>query len=282
MIFTFGWGIAGAAIATMVSQMISFGILLAQCNRKKGCIPIRRKYFKPTSIRLKEILHAGLPSFGRQALMSVATILLNVCSAPYGDAAIAAMSIVGRIVFLIYSGMLGFGQGFQPVCGYNFGARKYDRVLDAFYFSLKVAVTWLTVLGVIAFVFSTPIITVFRRDDPDVIRIGSLALRLAVVTLPVQAWIVMVNMISQSIGYGYRSSIVSISKQGTFFIPAILILPKLTGLLGIQISQPLSDVLTGILALIVVKPILKALKNGTILPEEPPLGKPVSGNADTE
>lgn len=269
MIFGFGWGIAGAAIATSLSQLISYLILLWQCNTRTGCIPLKLRNFRPTAQRYGAILHAGLPSFARQGLGSAATVILNLCAAPFGDAAIAAMSIVNRIIFLIYSGMLGFGQGFQPVCSYNFGAKRYDRILEAFRFCVKVAVIWLSVLGIVAFVFATPIISAFRRDDPEVIRIGVTALRFYVLTLPVQAWIVMVNMITQSIGYGFRSAIVSMSKQGTFFIPALLILPRLTGIIGIQISQPIADILTGILATAIVIPVLRAMKKGNIPQHEP-------------
>jgi len=272
MIFGFGWGIAGAAIATMLSQMISFGILLWQCNTRTGCIPLRWKNFKPTAELFRTILHVGLPSFCRQGLASLATVILNVSAVPFGDAAIAAMSIVNRIIMMIYSGMLGFGQGFQPVCSYNFGARRYDRILDAFRFSVKVAVIWLTSLGVIAFASANPLITAFRRNDPEVIRIGVTALRFYVLTLPVQAWVVLVNMLTQSIGYGFRSSIVSLGKQGIYFIPAILILPHIIGITGIEIAQPVADIFTAITATVIVIPVLRSLKNGTIPDEEPPLG----------
>lgn len=260
LIFGFHMGISGAAIATMVSQMISFAILLYQCNRREDCISIRLDRFTPTLKMYGEILHAGLPSFCRQSLASVATVVLNFAAGPYGDAAIAAMSIVSRFMMFVNSSLIGFGQGFQPVCGFNFGAKRYDRVLEAYWFCVKVAVVMLTCFGVAAFAFSGPIITIFRREDAEVIRIGTLALRLQVLTMPFQAWVIMVNMLTQSIGYGFRASLVAMGRQGLFLIPSLLIFPRTFGLLGLQISQPVADMLTFVVATVIVTGILKELK----------------------
>lgn len=261
LIFGFHMGIAGAAIATMASQMISFGILLYQCNAHEDCIKIQISKFKPSMAVYGQILHAGLPSFCRQGLASVAAVVLNFAAGPYGDAAIAAMSIVTRFMMFINSSLIGFGQGFQPVCGFNFGARRYDRVLEAFWFCVKVAVIMLTTFGIVAFGFSRPIITAFRREDLQVIEIGTLVLRLQVLTMPFQAWVIMVNMLTQSIGYGFRASIVAMGRQGLFLIPSLLILPRVFGLLGLQMAQPIADMLTFVLATVIVAGILKELKH---------------------
>ena len=259
LIFTFDMGIAGAAIATMASQMISFALLLYQCNSRDDCIKIQISKFRPNLAVYGEILHAGLPSFCRQGLASVAAVVLNFAAGPYGDAAIAAMSIVTRFMMFINSSLIGFGQGFQPVCDFNFGARRYDRVLEAYWFCVKVAVIMLTVFGVAAFVISRPIITSFRREDLEVIQIGTLALRLQLLTMPLQAWIIMVNMLTQSIGYGFRASLVAMGRQGLFLIPALVILPMFFGLLGVQLAQPIADVLSFVLSVAVVVGVLKEL-----------------------
>lgn len=253
-------GISGAAIATMVSQMISFGILLFQCNAREDCIKIQLSSFRPRVSTYGEILHAGLPSLCRQGLASVAAVVLNYAAGPYGDAAIAAMSIVTRFMMFINSSLIGFGQAFQPVCGFNFGARRYDRVLEAYWFCVKVAVVMLTAFGIVAFIFSRPIITSFRREDLQVIEIGTLALRLQILTMPIQAWIIMVNMLTQSIGYGFRASVVAMGRQGLFLIPALLVLPGMYGLLGLQAAQPIADVLTCVLSTAIVWGILKELE----------------------
>lgn len=260
LIFGFGMGISGAAIATMASQMISFGILFYQCNFREDCIRIQASNFR---LKLKiygRILHAGLPSFCRQGLASIAAVVLNFAAGPYGDAAIAAMSIVTRFMMFINSSLIGFGQGFQPVCGFNFGAARYDRVLEAYWFCVKVAVVMLTAFGTVAFIFSRPIITAFRREDLQVIEIGTLALRLQLLTMPIQAWVIMVNMLTQSIGYGFRASLVAMGRQGLFLIPALLIFPGIFGVLGVQMAQPLADVFTFLLATGIVAGVLKELK----------------------
>ena len=260
LIFGFDMGISGAAIATMLSQMISFAILLYQCNMQDFTIHLnRRGKFTPTIKMYGEILHAGLPSFCRQGLASVATVVLNYAAGPYGDAAIAAMSIVTRFMMFVNSSLIGFGQGFQPVCGFNFGAKRYDRVLEAFWFCVKVAVTMLTCFGIEAFIFSRPIITSFRREDLTVIEIGTLALRLQLLTMPFQAGVIMVNMLTQSIGYGFRASLVAMGRQGLFLIPSLIVLPGIFGVLGLQMAQPIADMLTFVLALVIVVGILKEL-----------------------
>ncbi len=260
LIFRFRMGISGAAIATMISQMISFSILLYQCNSHGDCIKIQLSRFRPNLKIYGEILHAGLPSFCRQGLASVAAIVLNFAAGPYGDAAIAAMSIVTRFMMFINSSLIGFGQGFQPVCGFNFGARRYDRVLEAYWFCVKVAVIMLTIFGTGAFLFSRPIITAFRREDLQVIAIGTLALRLQLLTMPIQAWVIMVNMLTQSIGYGFRASLVAMGRQGLFLIPSLLIFPRIFGVLGVQIAQPLADVFTFLLATGIVIGVLRELR----------------------
>ena len=260
LIFGLDLGISGAAIATMVSQIISFCILLYQCNARPDCIKIQLSKFRPSGKVYGEILHAGLPSFCRQGLASVAAVILNFAAGPYGDAAIAAMSIVTRFMMFINSSLIGFGQGFQPVCGFNFGAERYDRVLEAFWFCVKVAVIMLTVFGIVSFGISCPIITAFRREDLQVIEIGTLALRLQLLTMPFQAWVIMVNMLTQSIGYGFRASLVAMGRQGLFLIPALLIFPKLFGILGLQMAQPIADMLTFVLATVIVSGILKELR----------------------
>ena len=260
LIFGLDLGISGAAIATMVSQIISFCILLYQCNARPDCIKIQLSKFRPSGKVYGEILHAGLPSFCRQGLASAAAVILNFAAGPYGDAAIAAMSIVTRFMMFINSSLIGFGQGFQPVCGFNFGAERYDRVLEAFWFCVKVAVIMLTVFGIVSFGISRPIITAFRREDLQVIEIGTLALRLQLLTMPFQAWVIMVNMLTQSIGYGFRASLVAMGRQGLFLIPALLIFPKLFGILGLQMAQPIADMLTFVLATVIVSGILKELR----------------------
>ena len=260
LIFGFDMGIAGAAIATAASQCVSFGLLLFQTSTKEGCIRLKLSKFTPKFNTFGPILHAGVPSLCRQGLASVATIVLNVAANPFGDAAIAAMSIVSRYMMFINSALFGFGQGFQPVCGFNFGAKRFDRVLESFWFCLKVAVILLTTLGAISFLGAEQILTMFRKDDLDVIVIGTVALRFQCMTMPLQAWIIMSNMLTQSIGYGFRASLLSSGRQGICLIPPLLILPGIIGITGLQMSQAISDVLTSLIAVVIMAQILRELK----------------------
>ena len=239
-IFVLNLGISGAALATIISQLISF-ILLFVGARVSGCIPIRLRSVAFTPQRLKEIAGGGLPSLFRQGLGSVASMTLNIVANPYGDAAIAAMSVVSRITQFASSALIGFGQGFQPVCGFNYGAKKYRRVLDAFWFCTKIATGVLFCLSVCGLIFAPQLIGLFR-NDPEVIRIGALALRLQCATFTLSGWIIMNNMMMQTIGKTFYASVLAASRQGLFFIPSLLILPLIWQLLGIQMAQAVSDV----------------------------------------
>jgi len=258
----FGMKTAGAAVATAISQAVSFCILLAQSNLRRDTISVNPRRFRPTKRMYGRILNNGLPSLGRQGIASISTILLNNSVKFFVDpllqtAAIAAMSIVSRIVMFVNSTVIGFGQGFQPVCSFSYGAGQYRRVREAFWFCVKVATVILLVLGLAAFLLAEPIITAFRRDDPDVIRIGATALRCHLATIPLWGFIVMANMFTQSIGYGVRSLIISISRQGLFLIPMLLLLPPIFSLTGVQIAQPVADVLALGLTIIIVRSILR-------------------------
>ncbi|MGN0761970.1 MAG: MATE family efflux transporter, partial [Aristaeellaceae bacterium] len=260
LIFGLNLGTAGAAIATGISQTVSFTILLIMCNTRPGAISISLRRFRPTLRMYGRILYNGLPSLGRQGIASVATVMLNTAAGVYGDAAIAALSIVSRFVMFINSAVIGFGQGFQPVCGFNFGAGRYTRVREAFRFSVKVATLILVVLVAVFLPLSRSIVTVFRPDDPDVIRIGTLAMQLQLATMPLWGFITMSNMFTQSIGYGVRATIIAAARQGICLIPMLVILPRALGLLGIQAAQPVADILSLALSIAIVGGILRQMK----------------------
>lgn len=242
LIFVCGMGISGAALATIISQLVGF-VLLWIGTHRGGAIVIRLQNFRPKWRYFRIILNGGSPSLLRQGLGSVATICLNLAAGVYGDAAIAGMSIVTRIMQFANSCLIGFGQGFQPVCGFNYGAKKYGRVKDAFWFCVRLSTVVLTVLAVIGFVFAPQIVSIFR-DDIEVITVGTVALKMQCVTFPLAAWIVMCNMMSQTIGKAVRASFLAMSRQGLFFIPAVLLLPQFMGILGVEIAQALADVIS--------------------------------------
>lgn len=247
LIFGLKMGISGAAFATILSQLVSFCILLVGYY-KSGCVPYHLKQIRYLPGQIREIFGGGLPSLCRQGLASLATVVLNLAAGPYGDAAIAAMSIVMRITFFANSVIIGFGQGFQPVCGFNYGAGNKKRVKEAFWFSVRVSSILLVLFAVLGFLFSRQMITVFRKDDLEVIRIGTLALRLQCVTLPTLGWITMNNMMFQTCKWTIPASVLASARQGIFFLPMILILSATMGLLGIQMAQPLADAASFLLA----------------------------------
>ncbi len=259
-IFTLQMGIGGAALATIISQFIGFILLLRNC-RVGGNLPIAFKNFTPRWVIFREIFRGGLPSFYRQTLASTAMICLNFAAGSYGDAAVAAMSIVARVFQFAAAAVLGFGQGFQPVCGFNYGAGHRDRVLRAFWFSVRTVVITLSAAGALGFIFAHQIIALFRKEDLEVIAIGVYALKLQCLAWPLSGWIIMCNMLLQTIGKGAKASLVSISRQGLFFLPAILLLPRRYGLLGVQLSQPLADVASFLVALLATANVLKELKS---------------------
>lgn len=258
-IFVFDLGISGAAIATILSQFVSFCLLLVGLRVSK-CIPIHLRNVRLTALRLREIMGGGLPSLFRQGLGSIATTTLNIAANPYGDAAIAAMSVVSRIMMFANSALIGFGQGFQPVCGFNYGADKYDRVKEAFWFCVKVSTAVLLSLAVLGGFLSGHLIWIFR-NDPDVIQIGTTALRFQCVTFALNGWIIMNNMMMQTMGKTVPATILAASRQGLFFIPALLILPQFLGLTGIQCAQAVSDVFTFALTTLLNRKVMRSLNN---------------------
>ncbi|MCD8022495.1 MAG: MATE family efflux transporter [Lachnospiraceae bacterium] len=263
LIFGAGMGTMGAGVATGFSQFVSFCILLFMCNTHKDAIRITPRNYRPTLKIYGRILYTGAPSLARQGIASISSVMLNSIAGSYGDAAVAAMSIVSRFTMFINSVIIGFGQGFQPVCAFNFGAKKYDRVKRSFWFCVKVMTVTLLVLCAISLLFSGHIIALFRRDDAEVIEIGTFALRAQLITMPLWGYYVMCNMFSQSIGYGFRASIISCARQGLFLIPVLAILPRFFGLRGLQLSQPVSDVLAFVLAFILTQGIMKEMDRKT-------------------
>ena len=242
LIFTFDLGVAGAAWATIVSQFVSFCLLLAGCA-KGGNLHI---HIARVQLRLPyyiQIVRGGLPSLARQGLASVAAICLNRAAGPYGDAAIAAMGVVQRIMMFGGSAMIGFGQGFQPVCGFNYGAKLYHRVKEGFWFCVKTSFGFLLTVSALGMIFAPELIALFR-DDPEVVQIGTAALRFQCATLSLSSWIVMSNMMLQTIGKTAGATFLAMSRQGVFFIPLVYLLSRTLGLPGVEMTQAVSDVLT--------------------------------------
>ncbi len=258
--FTLGMGVGGAALATIISQCISFVLLFIGTERSGG-IKIRLKNFSAKFVYLKEIFRGGFPSLCRQGLSSVSVICLNnVAGNLGGDAAIAAFGIVSRIMMFANSAIIGFGQGFQPICGYNYGAKKYSRVIEAFWFSVKYSTIFLVFASVLMFIFAPELVLLFRKGDPAVTEIGAFALRVQCTCMPLYSLIILVNMMLQSAGKAVSASIVAAARQGVCLIPAIFILSALFDLTGLQFAQTTSDILSFAIALPLGLAFLKEMK----------------------
>lgn len=234
----FKMGIYGAGLSTALSQVISFAILLYMyLSGKTQC----RIAWRMTAIyEIPLILKNGLPTLARQGMNCISSMLLNQGAAVYGDTALSAISIVNQICNFIASIMIGIGQGYQPVAGYNFGAGRTDRLRRGFYFTFLLGECVLTALSIVFFFAARNIVAVFR-DDPEVVRIGITMLRLQCISLIAQPYAICANMMFQSIGETGRATLLATTRNGLYMIPALLILPRVFGLFGIQVSQPAAD-----------------------------------------
>lgn len=256
----FGMGVAGAALATAVSQTLSFFILYIGV-RKSDNVKIHLRNFSLKPYYIREIVRGGLPSLARQGLASVSVTCLNHAVGLYvsGDVMIdavqAAMTGVSKLMNFLGSALIGFGQGFQPVCGFNYGAQKYDRVIKAYYFCVKTAAAALVVISALGFVFASPITSAVAGSTPLAAEIASLTFKAQLVVFPLMSWVTMCNMMLQNIGMTVRATIVAMTRQGVTFIPSVLLLPLITNalvsdtVLGLQLAQSCADILAFLISL---------------------------------
>ena len=240
LIFAFDMGIKGAAVATFASQLISFGVLLVMFFSGKSIVRLKIRSISRRFAVYRDVTVTGFPSFCRQILASLCTVLLNWAVKPY-DGALAALGVVQKVFMLAFSISLGIGQGYQPVLGYNYSAKRYDRVRTAYLFTLAFAASLMTVFGIVCFIFATNIMRAFPGISENAVEIGALSLRLQCLCMPLLPLNFMISVTSQVVGNKAVASLLSISRQGLFYIPAVLILPKVIGLFGVQCCQSVSD-----------------------------------------
>lgn len=253
LIFACGLQLRGAALATVIGQIVSVAVLLAMCHfRATAGVRLSPRYFSLHWHYVREIVYGGSPSLSRQGLASISVILLNVAAAGYGDAAVAAMSIVSRVTMFVMAVIVGLGQGFQPFCGYCYGAALYNRLRHGFWFTVRVGFVFLLCFSAFFFCFAEQTIAVFR-DDAIVIAVGSTALRWHLAVYPLNAYIMAGNMMLQTTRRPLRANVLSSARKGLVFIPFILILPHLFGLMGIAMCQAVCDVVTFIIAIPIVR-----------------------------
>lgn len=253
LIFACGLQLRGAALATVIGQIVSVAVLLAMCHfRATAGVRLRPRFFSLHWHYVREIVYGGSPSLSRQGLASISVVLLNVAAAGYGDAAVAAMSIVSRVTMFVMAVIVGLGQGFQPFCGYCYGAALYNRLRHGFWFTVRVGFIFLLCFSAFFFCFAEQTIAVFR-DDAIVIAVGSTALRWHLAVYPLNAYIMTGNMMLQTTRRPLRANVLSSARRGLVFIPFIIILPHLFGLMGIAMCQAVCDVVTFIIAIPIVR-----------------------------
>ena len=248
-IFIYGldMGVAGAGLATALSQAVSFIVLLCMHFRHaQSRISLRGFRFRRHTIG--DIVTTGMPSMIRQGMTSISSGILNNCAGAFGDACVSAMAITGRCQFFMLSIALGIGQGFQPVAGFNYQAKKYARLRRAFRFTLLSAIGVLLVVCGLGCIFAPQLVGLFQ-EDPEVRRIGGLALRFASLSLIFTPINITPNMLFQSAGLKLRALLTACLRSGVCFIPMLFILPPTLGLLGVQLAQPIADVTSSLLTI---------------------------------
>jgi putative MATE family efflux protein len=247
-IFVFRWGTTGASLATMLSQIVSFSLLFMGSTKKEN-VRIQFKYFTPSLSNYKEMIRGGLPSLVRQGIAAVSGIFMNNFAGSFGDEAIAALTIVQRVFNMSGALVGGIGQGFQPVCGFNYGAKLYKRVKEGFRFSLLVMTIPLLPLGILGFIFAPQIIALFRSDDLLLIEIGTRAFRYQCSSILFLGWITINNMMMQTMGKAFKASLLAFARQGLFMLPMLCIFTPIFGLTGILVSPPAADIATFVLSI---------------------------------
>ena len=265
-IFTLGMGVRGASLATAVSQCFAFCLLLAGTFRPES-VHITLRDFKPSWRVYYEIFRGGLPSLFRQLFNCAAAVSLNYCAAIYAPAgqeasAVAAFAVVTRIMMFAFSVVLGFCQGFQPVCGFNYGAKLYRRVYESYMFALTVSTAFLIIISAVGFIFAPQIVALFRAEDSNLIAIGAVTLRWQCAAFPLVALSTATNMLFQNIRMTFPATLLSVCRNGLFFMPAVILLPMWLGLQGVQMAQAVADVFTFMLALPYAVWIARKLKDG--------------------
>ena len=260
-IYVFDSGVAGAAIATAISQVVSTCVYLTYIFRKKSVFHFRVKDCTYTKETMSEIFKIGIPTLVFQILTSVSISLINNAAGDYGDSAIAGMGVVTRLISMGSLSVFGFIKGFQPIAGYSYGAKKFDRLREA----IKTSILWSTVFcvifGVILALFPTAIVSQFTKGDAEMIRIGAASLRANGISIMLFGFYTVYSSLFLALGKGREGFILGACRQGICFIPVILLLPIVWGLNGIMYAQPIADVLSAVITVFMAIPLHKKLND---------------------
>ena len=251
-------GVSGAAIATGISKVISFSILLFPFITHKTVLTISPRLFTPRKELFAELARMGIPVGMRTSLMTFAMIVINNMAGGFGDIALAAVAVANKSMRLVSSAIMGFGQGFQPIAGYCWGARRYSRVKKAFFYTSAIGITLSTVLGTLLIIFARQVILIFS-DDPAMMDVGLILIRSQSIVLPLHVWVMTSNGLFQGTGKAVRSAVMGLSRQIIALIPSVIILTKLFGLQGLVRAQATADVVSFCVAVGMVVSMIKEL-----------------------
>lgn len=262
-IFIFGlnMGVAGASIATAISKIVSFAILIFPYLTRRSILHLSYRNFRWSWVILCEIVRVGCPSALRNVFAVTSGIFLNNIAGNISDAVLAGIGVSTKIMMFPFSIILGFGSGFQPVAGFNWGAKRYDRVIESYRFSAKIALIGSGTMALILGVFAPQVITLFAGTDPAMQEIGALCIRLQCIALPVHAWVAVVNMFCSGLGQAKKAFLLATARQGSCFLPILYPMTYLFGAYGVASVQAVADILTLLLAVPVIKRVLKQVRN---------------------
>lgn len=264
-----GMQVVGASLATAISKVISFVILLYPYVFRKALLSLSPKYFRPTLRMLKDIVSIGLPGTLRSLLAIVSGIFLNRLAGGISDSVLAGIGVTNKIMMFPFGIILGFGSGYQPVAGFNWGAHRFDRVEESYRFAAKTAVIGATIMAVLLGAFAPQVIRLFTTVDPEMEAVGALCIRLQCITMPIHAWVALINMLCAGLGYAFFAFILAIARQGTCFLTILFPLYWLLGTTGVCAVQATADLLTLCFAVPIFLSIIKTIHNAQngILPE---------------
>lgn len=258
-IYVFDLGVAGAAIATAISQVVSTCVYLTYIFRKKSVFHFRVKDCTYTKETMSEIFKIGIPTLVFQILTSVSISLINNAAGGYGDSAIAGMGVVTRLISMGSLSVFGFIKGFQPIAGYSYGAKKFDRLREAIKTSILWSTAFCVIFGVILALFPTAIVSQFTKSDAEMIRIGVTSLRANGISIMLFGFYTVYSSLFLALGKGREGFILGACRQGICFIPVILLLPIVWGLNGIMYAQPIADVFSAVITVFMAIPLHKKL-----------------------
>ncbi len=267
MPFGLGMGVSGASLATAISKVVSFAILIFPYLTRRSLLRLSVRNFKLSRDIIGQIVSVGSSSMFRSGLAVVSGILLNDLAGNISDSVLAGIGVSTKVMMFPFSIILGFGSGFQPVAGFNWGAKRYDRVQESYRFSAITALVGGVIMAAVLIVLADPIIVLFAGDDPQMRELGGLCILLQSISLPIHGWVAVVNMLCAGLGNAKGAFILATSRQGTCMLPILYPLAYLFGAYGIVSVQAVADVLSLALAIPIIIGMTKKIKAARLAAE---------------